>query len=239
MSGIYGVGNIVNAMQYANQVRKNQTSSTDFASSLEKASGTDKVETYKSYLEEKFGVPIMEVEVWGDQDSMDRFAAGTVGAGNVAIAPNILEEMANDPEKAAHYEKIIQGHFDSLPQTEAFMASIGHQITSCGVVIHPDGTAHYYLSGEESPEYKAMVEAEHKAKQEKKAKQARENAERNQKIAEERRRVELENLKRQNLESVLYTQRLDTTRTSYADSTENLLTAFEMTLPALPDIREE
>lgn len=95
------------------------------------------------------------------------------------------------------------------------------------------------MSAEETPEYKAKVEAEHKAKQEKKAKQARENAERNQKIAEERRRVELENLKRQSLESVLYTQRLDTARTSYADSTENLLTVFEMALPALPDIREE
>ena len=40
-------------------------------------------------------------------------------------------------------------------------------------MIHPDGTAHYYMSAEETPEYKAKVEAEHKAKQEKKAKQAK------------------------------------------------------------------
>ena len=112
------------------------------------------------------------------------------------------------------------------------MASIGHRITSCGVVIHPDGTAHYYLSGEETPEYKAKVEAEHKAKQEKKAKQAKENAERSQKIAEERRRLELQNLQKQSIESALYIQRISESRAVYADSTDRLLAMYETGLPA-------
>ena len=227
MTGISGIGNVAGAIQYATQIKKNQAASVDFESYLQNTSGTDKVDAYKSYLEEKFGVPITVANVLADQDSMDRFAAGTTGAGNVAIAPNILKEMANDPEKAAHYEKIIQDHFDSLPQTEAFMASIGHRITSCGVVIHPDGTAHYYLSGEETPEYKAKVEAEHKAKQEKKAKLARENAERSQKIAEERRRLELENLQKQSIEAAIYVQRVSESRAAYADSTERLLAVYE------------
>ena len=236
MTGISGIGNVAGAIQYANQIKKNQAASVDFESYLQSASGTDKVDAYKSYLEEKFGVPITVADVWGDQESMDRFAAGTVGAGNVAIAPNILEEMASDPEKAAHYEKIIQGHFDSLPGAEAFLASKNLQMTTCGVVIHPDGTAHYYMSAEETPEYKAKVEADHKAKQEKKAKQARENAERSQKIAEERRRVELENFRKQSMESALYAHRISESRAVYANTTEKLLAAYETGLPAWGEI---
>ena len=236
MTGISGIGNVAGAIQYATQIKKNQAASVDFESYLQNTSGTDKVDAYKSYLEEKFGVPITVANVLADQESMDRFAAGTTGAGNVAIAPNILKEMANDPEKAAYYEKIIQGHFDSLPQSEAFLASRNLRMTCCGVVIHPDGTAHYYMSAEETPEYKAKVDAENKAKQEKKAKQAKENAERSQKIAEERRRLELENLQKQSIESALYTQRISESRTAYADSTERLLAVYETGLPAASEM---
>ena len=223
-------------MQYANQIKKNQAASVDFESYLQKMSGTDKVDAYKCYLEEKFGVPITVANVLADQESMDRFAAGTTGAGNVAIAPNILKEMANDPEKAAYYEKIIQEHFDSLPQSEAFLASRNLGMTCCGVVIHPDGTAHYYMSAEETPEYKAKVDAENKAKQEKKARQAMENDERIQKIAEEGRRVELENFRKQSIESALYAQRISESRAVYANATEKLLAAYETGLPALSEI---
>ena len=54
------------------------------------------------------------------------------------------------------------------------MAAMNHIITSCGVVIHPNGEVTYYVSGEETPEYKEKVEAENKAKQERKAKQQQE-----------------------------------------------------------------
>ncbi len=72
---------------------------------------------------------------------------------------------------AGVYQYAIEnnGKFNySLPQTQAFMVAVGHKITSSGVIIHEDGTVTYYLSGEESPEKKAQVEAEQKAKQEKK-----------------------------------------------------------------------
>ena len=143
-----------------------KTGIADFAGALNEASGETKVDAYKNALETKFGVPMIIASVGGDQSSMDGIGAATSGTGNVVIAPNILEQMANDPEKAAKYEKMIQEHFDSLPQTEAFMASIGHKITSCGVVIHPDGTAHYYLSGEEGPEKKIRSGAKGKTGEE-------------------------------------------------------------------------
>ncbi|MBQ6904050.1 MAG: hypothetical protein IJQ26_05970 [Lachnospiraceae bacterium] len=175
----------------------------DFAGALNEASGETKVDAYKNALETKFGVPMIIASVGGDQSSMDGIGAATSGTGNVVIAPNILEQMANDPEKAAKYEKMIQEHFDSLPQTEAFMASIGHKITSCGVVIHPDGTAHYYLSGEEGPEIKAKFEAEQKAKREKKIEERREAGKR----AEERARehaIQMERVfHRQNVEEAM------------------------------------
>lgn len=151
--------------------------------------GTSNINAYTEYLKSKYG-NVMVQDVGKDQKSMDNIGAGTAGTGNVVIAPNILEQMANDPEKAAYYEKKIQDYFNrSLPQTVAFMAAIGHNITSSGVVIHADGTVTYYLSGEESPEQKAKVEAEQKAKREKKAEQRKENIEHSQEAAEKQKQL--------------------------------------------------
>ena len=179
--GVNGV--LAGAYQYANRTQKTTASGTSFTGQLQKTgetANTSKVDTYTEYLRQKYGAGVSVQNVGKGQGNMDRIGAGTAGTGNVVIAQNILEQMANDPEKAAYYEKKIQEHFDSLPQTEAFMAAIGHKITSCGVVVHEDGTVTYYLSGEESPEKKAKVEAEQKAKQEKKAAQRQENLKRSQ-----------------------------------------------------------
>ena len=131
----------------------------------------------------------MIMNVGKDQTSMDNLGMGTAGYSNVVIAPNILEQMANDPEKAAYYEEKIQQHFDSIPETEAFMAAMGHVTTSAGVVIHEDGSVTYYLSGEEGPEKKAKFEAAQKEKREKKAEERRENIKRSEEAAAERRRI--------------------------------------------------
>lgn len=226
---IYSIGNVASAFQYANQInqaRNKSVSSTDFSKSLQGVAAEDGVATYKKQLEEKFGVPIMEVSVGKDQRSMDNFAAGTAGSGNVAIAPNILEQMANDPEKAAYYEKKIQEHFDSLPATEAFLGARNLRMTSSGVTIHEDGTVTYYLSAEETPEYKARVEADHKAKREKEAAQRKESLERSQEAADERRRLMEESYHRRSIESALCSQIFNGGITVFADSPENLIEAY-------------
>ena len=224
---ISSLSGVMSAYSYANQIRNKQVSSSEFANSLNEATAAEnKVDAYKNSLQEKYGVPIMVTSVGKDQNSMDRFAAGTCGMGNVAIAPNILEQMANDPEKAAYYEKKIQQYFDSIPATKAYMASIGHNITSDGVVIHEDGTVTQYLSGEESPEKKAKVEADHKAKREKEAKQRKENIERSQKAADERRRIEAESLRRRSIEAVLNEQLLGTRTFVFGDTAEGVLSAY-------------
>ena len=164
---ILGVnGALAGAYQYANRTQKTATSGTSFAEQLQKtgeASGISTVDAYTEYLKQKYGAGVSIQNVGKGQNSIDSIGAGTAGTGNVVIASNILEQMANDPEKAAYYEKKIQDYFNnSLPRTQAFMAAVGHKITSSGVIIHEDGTVTYYLSGEESPEKKAQVEAEQK-----------------------------------------------------------------------------
>lgn len=207
---ISGLGRVPSAYQYVNMIRNKQVSSSGFANSLNEAVSTsDGIEAYKNSLQSKFGCPITVASIGKDQAIMDRFAGGTMGSGNVAIAPNILEQMANDPEKAACYEKKIQEHFDSLPATNAFLGAQNLRMTSSGVTIHEDGTVTYYLSSEETPEYKAKVEADHKAKREKEAKQRQENIEHSQEAADERRRIQEENYRRRNIESVLYGQMFD------------------------------
>ena len=175
------------AYQHANQIQKTSVNDNSFTDSLRKASGADvsKVESYTEELRYKYG-NVMIMNVGKDQSSMDNLGMGTAGYSNVVIAPNILEQMANDPEKAAYYEEKIQHHFDTIPETEAFMAAIGHVTISSGVVIHEDGSVTYYLSGEESPEKKAEFEAAQKEKREKKAAERKENLKYAQDAAEKR-----------------------------------------------------
>ncbi len=221
---ILGVnGALAGAYQYANRTQKTTASGTSFTEQLQKtgkAANTSKVDTYTEYLRQKYGAGVSIRNVGKGQGNIDRIGAGTAGTGNVIIAQNILEQMANDPEKAAYYEKKIQEHFDSLPQTEAFMAAIGHKITSCGVVVHEDGTVTYYLSGEESPEKKAKVEAEQKAKQEKKAAQRQENLKRSQEAAEKRRQEMEIAYRKQTLEEALANRTMETNRFTYTDTSE-------------------
>ena len=218
---------VASAYSYANQLRNKSVSSSDFASSLNKATSSDNVvEAYKNSLQSKFGCPITVASVGKDQNSMDRFAGGTVGSGNVAIAPNILEQMANDPEKAAYYEKKIQEHFDSLPSTEAFLGAHNLRMTTSGVTIHEDGTVTYYCSCEETPEYKAKVAADHKAKREKEAKERQESIERSQEVAVERRRVQEEIYHRKSIEAVLNEQMLGSGTFAFGDTPESMLAAY-------------
>ena len=220
---ILGVSDVLGAYQYASRTQKAGTNGTSFTEQLQKTgetANTSKVDTYTEYLRQKYGAGVSIQNVGKGQGNIDRIGAGTAGTGNVVIAQNILEQMANDPEKAAYYEKKIQEHFDSLPQTEAFMAAIGHKITSCGVVVHEDGTVTYYLSGEESPEKKAKVEAEQKAKQEKKAAQRQENLKRSQEAAEKRRQEMEIAYRKQTMEEALANRTMETNRFTYTATSE-------------------
>ncbi len=218
---------VTSAYSYVNQIRNKQVTSSGFTESLrESTSVADKTEAYKNSLQSKFRCPITIASIGKDQNSMDRFAGGTVGSGNVAIAPSILEQMANEPEKAAYYEKKIQEHFDSLPGSAAFLGSHNLRMTTSGVTIHEDGTVTYYMSCEETPEYKAKVEADHKAKREKETKERQENIERSREEAEERERIQEENYRRRSIEAVINEQMLGSGTFAIGDTPENVLSAY-------------
>ena len=177
--------------------------------------------------------------VGSDQRSMDALGTGTYGMNNIAIAPNILEEMANNPKKAAHYEKIIDDFFASQPMVKAQMAAGGFEIQSYGVVIHPDGTANYYVCGDVSPEKKAKIEAQMKAEDEEKAKRKQQYREQSEKAAEKR-KMEMEiAYKRQTMEEMLASSVIETGRVTYAGTPESLrsaVAAYEMSAFIMPGI---
>ena len=231
---ILGVnGALAGAYQYANKTQKTGARGTSFTDQLQKtgeAAETSKVDAYQKYLEQKYG-PIMVRSVGSDQKSMDALGTGTYGMNNIAIAPNILEEMANNPEKAAHYEKIIDDFFASQPMVKAQMAAGGFEIQSYGVVIHPDGTANYYVCGDVSPEKKAKIEAQMKAEDEEKAKRKQQYREQSEKAAEKR-KMEMEiAYKRQTMEEMLASRVIETGRVTYAGTPESLrsaVAAYEM-----------
>ena len=226
ISGVNGA--LADAYQYANRTQKTSASGASFTEQLQKTgetADTSKVDAYQKYLEQKYG-PIMVRDVGSDQGSMDALGTGTYGMNNIAIAPNILEEMANNPEKAAHYEKIIDDFFASQPMVKAQMAAGGFEIQSYGVVIHPDGTANYYVCGDVSPEKKAKIEAQMKAEDEEKAKRKQKYREQSEKAAEKR-RMEMETAyKRQTMEGFFASRIAQTGKVIYAGTPEVMSSAI-------------
>ena len=91
------------AYQYANRTQKiSSTNRTGFTEQLQKtgeAAKTSKVDAYTEYLRSKYGNVRIQ-SIGKDQKSLDRVGKSMSGS-DVVIAPNILEQMANDPEKAA------------------------------------------------------------------------------------------------------------------------------------------
>ncbi|MDE7445614.1 MAG: hypothetical protein K2N15_07945 [Lachnospiraceae bacterium] len=239
---ILGVnGALAGAYQYANRTQKTTTNRTGFTEQLQKtgeAADTSKVDAYQKYLEQKYG-PIMVKNVGSDQRTMDALGTGTYGINNIAIAPNILEEMANNPEKAAHYEKIIDDFFASQPMVKAQMAAGGFEIQSYGVAIHPDGTANYYVCGDVSPEKKAKIEAQMKAEDEEKAKRKQQYREQSEKAAEKRRMETELAYRRQNMAEFFANRIADASWATYVGTPEimsSAIAAYEMSALTMPGI---
>ena len=158
---------LIGTYQYANKTQKsNATGKTSFADTVKQTaenSSADRTEAYKDYLKQKYGNVRYE-SVGRDQKSLDRVGKGMSG-NDVIIAPNIVEEMANDPEKAAYYEGKIDDFFNAIPRLKTQFAAQGLNYTPGGVVIHEDGNV-TYIGGcdNDTPETRAKIKAEQEAK---------------------------------------------------------------------------
>ena len=160
-----------------------EISSTPEATKETEIPNTD---AYMEHLKNKYGNVTIE-SIGKDQASLEK--AGKRMSGNdVVIAPNIFEEMANDPKKAAYYEQKIDYFFtDVIPNGKAFAASMGLTFEPCGVVVHEDGTVTYICGGGDSPERVAEVNRINAEKAKKKAEQQRQYQEQSAAAAAERR----------------------------------------------------
>lgn len=120
-----GIENLTNAyipnyINYQNrEIGKSNSSSFVSVLSAEETKNTkelqaegdlaiSKVEKYTRYLNSKYGNVTIQ-SIGRGQASLNR-AGKSMRGNDVIIAPNILEEMANNPEKAAYYE----GKIDSF-----------------------------------------------------------------------------------------------------------------------------
>ena len=133
-------------------------------------SGTDqisKTEAYTQYLKSKYGNLTIK-SVGKDQKTLDGLGKSMSGS-DVIIAPNIVEQMANDPDKAAYYERKIDAFFEDIPRQTALFAAGGLDYQPCGVVVHEDGSVTYISGCADSPERVAQVNAINKEKREKQA----------------------------------------------------------------------
>lgn len=185
---IFGVnGVLAGAYQYAESkdVNKADTNGTNFIDKLQKT-GTSKVDAYTEYLKSKYGNLRIQ-SVGKDQQSLDRIGKSMSGS-DVVIAPNILEQMANDPEKAAYYEGKIDDFFNATPMLTASFAAKGLVYEPGGVVVHEDGSVTYIGGCSDSPERVREVNEINKAKREKEAAQRKASLECSHEAAEERRR---------------------------------------------------
>ncbi len=158
---------LIGAYQYANKTQKNNAAEKNsFADMVKHTAGsgsTDRTEAYKDYLKQKYGNVRYE-SVGKDQKSLDR-AAERMSGNDVVIAPNIVEEMANDSEKAAYYEGKIDDFFNDIPRKKAMSAAMGMVYEPCGVIIHEDGSVTYCSRGSnDTPETRAKIKAEQAAK---------------------------------------------------------------------------
>lgn len=217
----FGIPNLTNyAMSYINQQSRTvgQNSSVDFNSVLstkkaENIEATDarKVEEYTKYLQSKYGNVAIQ-NIGKDQASLDRIGKSMSGH-DVIIAPNILEQMANDPEKATYYEKKIDDFFDAIPSLNVSFASKGLTHEPGGVVIHENGSVTYVGGCSDSPERVAEVNRINKEKKEKEIEQRKESLERSQEVTEQRRKIIEHNNQKQILNKDLNTNTLDSKTT--------------------------
>ena len=214
-SGVNDV--LARAYQYAGRTQKTATNGTSFMEQLQKkgeATGASKVDAYTEYLKSKYGNVKIQ-SVGKDQKSLEKMGKNMRGD-DVVIAPNILEQMAIDPEKAAYYENKIDYFFNTIiPRETAFCAAKGLVFEPSGVVVHEDGTVTYICGCSDSPERVAEVNAINKAKREKAAARRKASLERSQEEADVRRQQMEIAYQKQTMAEALAKRAADTGRVVY------------------------
>lgn len=144
---------------------------------------------YAEYLRSKYGAHFRVESIPNNPEALER-AGKAMHGDDVVIAPNIVAEMARDPEVASWYEGVIDSCFATVPQDKAYFASIGLTFEPCGVVVHEDGTVTYICGGGDTPERVAQVNAINAARDAKRAANRRAILRASQEHAEQKRALD-------------------------------------------------
>ena len=158
------------------------------AAQTEAMSEADREAAYIQHLRDKYGAHFRIESIPRDPDVLERLGK-TMSGDDVIIAPNIVAEMARDPQTAAYYERTIDHCFETVPQDKAYFAAMGLTFEPCGVVVHEDGTVTYICGGGDTPERVAQVNAANAARDAKRTAQRRMYIESSMQAALERRRA--------------------------------------------------
>lgn len=209
---------LAGAYRYAGRAQTTGVEGTSFTKQLRKteAAGASGADAYAEYLKSKYGNVKIQ-SVGKDRKSLDRIGKSMSGS-DVVIAPNILEQMASDPEKAAYYEGKIDDFFEATPRLKTSFAARGLDYQPCGVVVHEDGSVTYIGGCADSPERVAQVNAINKAKREKEAALRRASMERSEEAAKERKWQMEAAYRKQAVEAAFAGYTMETGRFSYTVS---------------------
>ena len=209
------------------ETERADTTETSFINQLKETggtAGTSRVDAYTEYLRSKYGNVRIQ-NVGKDQQSLDKIGKSMSGS-DVVIAPNILEQMANDTKKAVYYEGKIDDFFNATPMLKASFAAQGLDYQPCGVVIHEDGSVTYIGGCADSPERVAEVNAINKAKREKEAAQRKANMERSREAAEEQKRQMDIAYQKKSMAEFFANRAVDINRITYTASSEFMSSAI-------------
>ena len=209
------------------ETERADTTETSFINQLKETggtAGTSRVDAYTEYLRSKYGNVRIQ-NVGKDQQSLDKIGKSMSGS-DVVIAPNILEQMANDTKKAVYYEGKIDDFFNATPMLKASFAAQGLDYQPCGVVIHEDGSVTYIGGCADSPERVAEVNAINKAKREKEAAQRKANMERSREAAEEQKRQMDIAYQKKSMAEFFANRAIDINRITYTASSEFMSSAI-------------
>ncbi len=208
-------------LDLAVRVGRNTTDVLEISSTPTEISNTD---AYMEHLKHKYGNVTIE-SIGKDQESLEK--AGKRMSGNdVVIAPNIFEEMANDPKKAVYYEQKIDYFFNTvIPQGNAICAARGLVFEPCGVVVHEDGTVTYICGCSDSPERVAEVNRINAEKAKKKAEQQKHYQEQAAAAAAERRAM---------WERIAQTEALEKTFSNIGDLMKTRMASAPTVTPEVP-----
>ena len=230
------IGNVNSALfayQYANRTQKTAAGQIGFTEQFRNTSesnGTTRLDEYTEYLKSRYGANVMVQNVGKDQRSIDNFGASIVGYNNVVIAPNILEKMENDTEKAAYYESKIQKALDDFPKHQAELSVAGFEIHSYAVGIDSDGTVYKYVTGDLKPEVRAKIEAKMKAEDAAKRDRREKFKELSEEAAEKRKELAEFQKKKQTMAEIMQSRMFDTETNFYITNpsqTVAAVTAYE------------